>query len=176
MQDGLQRYVAAIGPLGPDKGQGGKFLVLPPGFEGASPPGYFTASSPTYSVTVFLRGFQKDGRTDDAVALMKQIKVYPLDKADAPPAMEFLNGSGRPIDTLFPDNFRFFELLAMLVDEEPADNFGPLERFQMQAIGIENSKPFKPDAKTRGLLDEAARLGGAIARANTFASPAPGVF
>jgi hypothetical protein len=90
--------------------------------------------------------------------------------------MEFLNGSGRTIDTLFPDNFRFFELLAMLVDEEAAENFDPLERFQMQAIGIEKGKPFSPDAKARALLDEAARLGGAIARANTFASPAPGVF
>jgi hypothetical protein len=90
--------------------------------------------------------------------------------------MEFLNGSGKPIDTLFPDNVHFFELLAMLVDEEPAENFDPLERFQMQTIGIEKGKPFKPDAATRDLLDEAARLGGAIARANTFASDAPGVF
>ena len=107
---------------------------------------------------------------------MKQIKVYPLGQASAPPAMEFLNGSGQTIDTLFPDDVRFFDLLAMLVDEEPAENFEPLERFQMQAIGIEKGKPFKPDAAARALLNEAARLGGAIARANTFASPAPGVF
>jgi hypothetical protein len=177
IQDGLQRYISDIGPLGPDKGQGGKFLILPPDFEGQPPAaGYFVARSPTYSVTVFMRGFQKEGRTDAPVALMKQIKVYPLDEADAPPPMEFINGSGQQIDTLFPDNARFFELLAMIVDEEPADCFGPLERFQMQAIGIEKGKPFKPDDKARARLDEAARLGGAIARANTFASPGPGVF
>ena len=35
IQDGLQRYLADIGPLGPDKGNGGKFLVLPPGYTGA---------------------------------------------------------------------------------------------------------------------------------------------
>ena len=176
IQDGLQRYIADIGPLGADKGEGGKFLVLPPGFEGDPPAGYFAAHSLTYSVTVFLRGFQKDGSTDEAVSLMKQIKVYPLAKAGAPPKMEFLNGSGKAIDTLFPDDARFFDLLAKLVEEEEADNFGPLERFQMQAIGIDKGKPFKPDAKARALLDEAARLGGAIARANTFASPAHGVF
>ena len=34
LQDGLQRYLADIGPLGPDKGNGGKFLVLPPGYTG----------------------------------------------------------------------------------------------------------------------------------------------
>ena len=51
LQDGLQRYIADIGPLGPDKGKGGKFLVLPPGFAGSVPEGYFVARSPTYSVT-----------------------------------------------------------------------------------------------------------------------------
>ena len=129
IQDGLQRYIADIGPLGADKGQGGKFLVLPPDFKGEPPAGYFVSRALTYAVTVFMRGFQKDGRTDEAVALIKQTKVYPLAKAGAPPAMEFLNGSGKAIDTLFPDDGRFFDLLAKLVDEEPADNFGPLERF-----------------------------------------------
>ncbi len=177
IQDGLQRFIADIGPLGADKGQGGKYLVLPPGFEGAPSAGYFLARSPTYAVTVFLRGFQKDGSTDEAVALMKQIKVYPLAQAGSPPTMQFLNGSGQAIDTLFPDDVRFARpCWPSLVDEEPAGNFGSLERFQMQAIGIEKGKAFNPDAATRDLLDEAARLGGAIARANTFASPTPGVF
>ena len=101
---------------------------------------------------------------------MKEIKVYPLAKASSPPPMEFMNGSGKDIDTLFPDNFRFFELLAMLVDEEPLESFGPLERSMMQAIGIEKGKAFKPDDRTKALLSEAARLGGAMARANTYAS------
>ena len=176
LQDGLQRYLADIGPLGPDKGTGGKFLILPPGFSGTVPEGYFVSRSPTYSVTFAVRGFQVEGKTDQAVGLMKQIKIYPLDKAAAPPSMQFMNGSGHDIDTLFPDNFRFFELLAMLVEEEPLESFGPLERFQMQAIGIEKGRPFAPDEKTKALLQEAARLGGAMARANTYASAAPGVF
>ena len=73
--------------------------------------------------------------------------------------MEFMNGSRRDIDTLFPDNFRFFELLAMLVDEEPLESFGPLERFQMQAIGIEKGKPFNPDEK-----DESPTVRGRASR------------
>jgi hypothetical protein len=121
LQDGLQRYLADIGPPGPDKGKGGKFLVLPPGYQGSVPDGYFVIRSPTYSVMFAMRGFQVDGKTDEAVALMKQTKVYPLDKASSPPPMEYINGSGKEIDTLFPDNFRFFELLAMLVEEEPQE-------------------------------------------------------
>ena len=64
-----------------------------------------------------LRGFQVNAQTDQAVGLMKQIKVYPLATAAALPAMAFINGSDRDIDTVFPDNFRYFELLSMLVNE-----------------------------------------------------------
>ena len=176
IQDGLQRYLADIGPLGADKGAGGKFLVLPPGFDGEVPEGYFVVESPTYSVTFAVRGFQIDGSTDAAVELMKQIRVYPLKDAESPPAMEFVNGSGHQIDTLFPDDFGFFELLAMIVDEEPAEVFGPLERWLMQAVGIEKGTPFTPDDSTKAVLDQAARLGGAMARVNTYASSAPDVY
>ena len=93
LQDGLQRYLADIGPLGPDKGKGGKFLVLPPGYQGSMPEGYFVVRSPTYSVAFAVRGFQIEGKTDQAVGLMKQIKIYPLDNASSPPPMEFMNGS-----------------------------------------------------------------------------------
>ena len=95
---------------------------------------------------------------------MKQIKISPLDKAASPPAMQFMNGSKQDIQTVFPDSFRFFELLAMLVQEEPLESFTPFERFQMQPIGIEKGKPFSPDDNTKALLQEAARLGGHRAR------------
>ncbi len=166
--DSLQRYLVDIGPLGPDKGQGGKFLFLPPEYKGEVPEGYFVVRSPTYTVGWGIRGFKVDGKTDQAVALMKQTKVYPLSKGPQP--MEFLNGSGKPIDTIHPDTIAFFEMLAQLVNEEPADVFSPLERFHMQAIGIEKGQPFNPDPKTRTLLSEAARTGSAMARANSFAS------
>src|SRR5262249_61085551 len=80
IQDGLQRYLADVGPLGPDKGQGGNFLVCPPGYDGKVPDGYFAFRSPTYSVGFAVRGFQVEGKTAPAVALMKQIKIYPLTK------------------------------------------------------------------------------------------------
>ena len=168
--DTLQRFLVDIGPLGPDQGKGGKYLFLPPDYTGEVPEGYFVVKSPTYSVSYFLRGFKVDGKTDQAVALMKQLKVYPLAKAADAPEMEFLNGSGQPIDTIHSDNITFFEMLSQLVNEEPAEVFTPLERFTMQAIGIEKDKPFSPDAKAKALLADAARAGAAMARANSFAS------
>jgi hypothetical protein len=168
IQDGIQRYLVDIGPLGPDQGNGGKYLVLPPDHDGEVPEGFFVVRSPTYSALVALRGFQVDGSTEHAVHLIRGLQIYPLN-ADPRPAMEFLNGSRQPIDTVFPDDDRFFDLLAKLVDEEPAEIFEPLARSQMQAIGIGKQTVFAPDARMRELLGEAARAGSAVARANTFA-------
>ena len=174
--DARQRYLVDIGLPGPDKGKGGKYLFLPPGYTGEAPKGYFVVKSPTYIVGFGMRGFKVDGKTDQAVALMKQTKVYPLAKASSPPKMEFLNGSGKPINTIHPDTAAFFEMLAHVVNDEPAEVFTPFERFYLQAIGVEKGKPFNPDQKTKTLLSEAARVGGAIARANSYASPIPDTY
>ncbi|MEI9991702.1 MAG: DUF1254 domain-containing protein [Rhizomicrobium sp.] len=170
--DARQRYLVDIGPLGPDKGKGGKFIFLPPGYDGAVPDGYFVVRSPSYVIGFGMRGFKVDGRTDQAVALMKQTRIYPLAAASHPPVTEFFNGSGKAIDTIHPDTVAYFEMLAELVATEPADLFTSLERFHMQAIGIEKSKPFAPDTKARALLGDAARAASAMARSISFASRA----
>jgi hypothetical protein len=174
--DALQRYLVSFGAPGPDKGQGGKYLFLPPGNTSKPPSGYFVTKSPTYSVIIGLRGFKVDNKTDQAVALFKQLKVYPLAQAAHPPQMEFLNGSGKPIDTIHSDNFSFYEALSALVNEEPADVFTPLERFFMQAIGIEYGKPFNPGEKDKTLLNDAARTAAAMARVNSFDSADRGTY
>jgi hypothetical protein len=65
----------------------------------------------------------------------------------------------------------FFETLALLVNQEPAEVFTPLERFQMESIGIVKGRLFNPDAKAKALLSEVARTGSAMARVNSFGSP-----
>jgi hypothetical protein len=132
--------------------------------------------SPTYSVILGVRGFKVDNKTDVPVALMKQLKIYTLVQKDHPPQIEFLNGSGKAIDTIHSDNISFYEALAALVNEEPADVFTPLERFYMQAIGIEYGKPFQPAEKDKTLLNDAARTAAAMARANSFDAPGRGTY
>jgi hypothetical protein len=101
---------------------------------------------------------------------MKTMRIYPLARAGDPPAMTFLNGSGKAIDTIFPDTYGYFESLAALVEKEPVDAIPPSDRFLLASIGIEKGKSFTPDTKTKQLLAEAARAGAAMARANSFAS------
>jgi len=43
--DAWFRYIADIGPFGEDKGKGGKYLILPPDYNGEIPEGYFTEVS-----------------------------------------------------------------------------------------------------------------------------------
>ena len=71
------RYVADMGIAGPDKGQGGKYLFLPPGYDGEVPEGYFTYRSPTFTNWVVLRAL-------GGVPAMKQTRIYPLAEADRP--------------------------------------------------------------------------------------------
>ena len=171
--DMWQEQIAGIGPTGADQGQGGKFLLLPPGHEGPVPDGYLVGKSKTFGVVLGVRGFLVDGKPDEAVALMKSSKIYPLSQAGSPPAMTFVNGSGKEIDTLFRDDFRYFEDLATLIEREPADIIDTADRFQLASIGIEKGKPFAPDEDRKAVLGEAARLGSAMARTNSFASTDP---
>ena len=41
-------YVGDVGNAGPDKGKGGKYLLLPPGYDGEIPEGYFVLRTSTY--------------------------------------------------------------------------------------------------------------------------------
>jgi len=168
-----QGSLIGLGSTGVDKGKGGKLLLLPPDHEGQAPAGYFTAKSPTYGVWFGVRAFLVEGKSDQALAMMKSMKTYRLANAGDPPAMIFLNGSGKAIDTIFPDTYEYFESLAAVVEKEPVDVVPPSDRFLLASIGIEKGKPFAPDTKTKQLLAEAARAGAAIARANTFASRDP---
>jgi hypothetical protein len=165
-----QHEVMGIGPMGFDKGKGGKLLLLPPDFKGDTPTGYISAKSSTFGVVLGVRGFQVEGKPDKAVALMKTTRIYPLSQAANPPQTRFVNGSHRQIDTVFSDDAQFFDDLAVMIEREPHEVIPSHERFQLAAIGIEKGKPFKPEPARRKLLDEAARLAAAIARANSFAS------
>ncbi|WP_235911868.1 DUF1254 domain-containing protein [Mesorhizobium xinjiangense] len=87
-------YVGDVGNAGSDKGKGGKYLLLPPGYDGTVPDGYFVMRSPTYGNLLFYRGFLEDGSTRTAVEnTRKYLKVYNLSEADNPPPMKFVNGS-----------------------------------------------------------------------------------
>src|SRR5262249_5741674 len=116
------RYVTDIGNAGPDKGQGGKFLFLPPDHQGEVPEGYFAFRSPTFGDILFLRGFMQDGDTAPGVASLKAgVRIYKLAEAASPPPTTFFDMSGMAINTVHANDFSFFEELDELIQEEPVE-------------------------------------------------------
>src|SRR5262245_28494232 len=103
---------------GIDQGKGGKFLLLPPDFKGEASQGYFVVKCTNYQMSMGVRGFLVDGKPDKAVASLKTTKIYPLSQAGKHPQMTFVNGSGKELDTVFPDTYEFFTDLAQLIERE----------------------------------------------------------
>lgn len=79
------KWVADVGITGADKGMGGKYLLLPPGYTGDVPDGYIVVRPNTYGVWTFFRAFLVGGKTEPGVeGVRKALKIYPLAQADNP--------------------------------------------------------------------------------------------
>ncbi len=163
------RFFGDVGLPGPDAGKGGKFLLLPPGFKDTVPEGYFVYRSPTNTAFVFLRAFYQDPKNlAPAVALIEQSKIYPLNGKETARPMQFPDASGVPVDMLPIRDGSAFDELKKLVESEgtslaDSDGLGMLA-----SIGIAKGTPFEPDAKTRAILDHAAKTAYKMSRVIGF--------
>lgn len=178
MDDAGFRYVADFGALGPDKGEGGKYLLLPPGYEGDVPEGYFVLESPTFH-NWFLGRLSPDPEAGPApvVAAMKEVmNIYPLSAADNPSAETFVNISGVQHNTVHANDIEFYDELNEAVQREPEGVFGAERTGAMAAIGIKKGEPYAPDARMTGILTEAAAIANATARALTYAGRDPKIY
>lgn len=165
------QYITDIGNAGPDKGQGGKYLLLPPGYKGNVPDGYFVFHSKTFGVWLMGRGFKVDGDPKPGSESIKNnLRIYPLAQGANPPAMNFINASGVELNTIHANDFGFYEELNQVVQEEPSQALDPERLGLFASIGIEEGKPFAPDARMKKILTEAAAVGNATNRALLFRS------
>ena len=162
--DAWFRYMQDIGPAGPDKGKGGKYLVLPPDYEGDIPEGYFVVKSKTYNVWVFMRASIAKGLDAAAKNVKENLRIYPLSKKDNPPEMEFISGSGVAFNTIHANNNLFYEHLNEWIQEEHIDMLDPETRGLFASIGIEKGKPFRPDERMKKILTDAVAIANAAAR------------
>lgn len=162
-------YFGDIGFFGPDQGKGGEFLILPPGYEGDVPDGYFVYRSGTNNVFLFLRAFFKDPNDlAPAVERLEQSKIYPLGEKDSAKPMEFPDASGMAINMLPRSDATAFEQLKYLVDTEGANLAGADWLGMLASIGIVPGQPFEPDARTRKILNQAAKAAYKASRAIGF--------
>ncbi len=168
VNDAWFRYVVDLGVIGADKGKGGKYLVLPPGYKGDVPSGYFVVRPKTFWNWAFVRGSTAKGLKPEVAMMKSTLKVYPLAKAENPPKTEFIDVSGVSYNTISGNDFGFYEDLNQVIQKEPIDSLDPETRGLVASIGIVKGKPFKPDARMKKLLTEAVAIGNATARALLF--------
>ena len=169
VDDAYFRWITDVGVTGPDKGKGGKYLFLPPGFEGDVPEGYFVVRPRTFRNWLMMRAFVIDGDLQKSVQSVKAgWRLYPLAEAQKPREPHFVDLTGKKYNTIHPNDFEFFEDLNSIVQYEPADAFNPEIVGQFAAIGIKKGQPFSPDARMKKILAESAAIGNASARAISF--------
>ncbi len=160
IDDGWQAALEDVGPAGVDKGKGGKYLILPPGYAEKVPDGYIGLPSDTYQTYALLRSILKSGSETDiakAVAYGKRVKVYPLSQAANPPSTVFVDAIDVVFDSTIPYDLNFFQSLDRFVQYEPWLERDKAMIDQLKSIGIEKGKPFNPDPKTQTTLNGAAR-------------------
>ncbi len=168
IDDAWFRYVGDFGMAGPDQAKGGKFLLVPEKYRGELPEGYHVMRTPTKGNWIPWRGFQVEGSTKIAVDQSKQMfKVYPLSKRDNQPEMNFINVSGVPHNTIHRMDYLYWEELNAAIQRENLEGLDPEIRGLLTAIGIEKGKEFKPDARMKKILTDAANIASVTARALT---------
>ncbi|MFC0449423.1 DUF1254 domain-containing protein [Rhodococcus jostii] len=171
-------YVTDIGLAGPDQGRGGRYLFLPPDYQGDVPAdGYFVCRSNTYGNILGLRGFLHDGDPAPAArAITEGLRIYPLAVAADPPEMNFVNASGQSMNTIHATDFTFFEEVDEVVQEEPNSAIDPETLGLLASVGIVKGTQFAPDSRMKAVLVEAAAVGNATARANAYRSRLDGAY
>lgn len=167
LDDAYFEYVGDIGLGGPDRGKGGKYLVVGKDYKGEIPKGYFVLKTKTYRHWLLTRPYQIPGETlEETLAKYKAgVKIYPLADAKKPQANEFMNLSGKKYNTIHATDSSFYNELNEVIQYEAANTGNPEMLGLAKAIGIEKGKPFNPDTRLQGILSEAATLGNAAGRA-----------
>jgi hypothetical protein len=178
-------WIIDVGFPGPDRGEGGKYLILPPGYDGPVPDGgFFVARSKTTRVLYATRSFLVNDDPKPAVEnIKKSMKIYPytpggygtsiataldgkvrLEVNPPPPPTKFVEASGKSFNTIPPSDYSFFEMINDAIQQEPADSYNTELAGQLAAIGIVKGKPFAPDARMKKILTDAAAIGNAAGR------------
>lgn len=188
VNDAFFRFVTDMGGVGPDRGKGGTYLILPPDYKGdlkhkegsaevemmvgGVKKKVYVSKSSSYINWLILRGFLVDGKPDSSSKMFREgLKIYPLAKADNPPEMHFINGSGKFFNTIHANDYHFYPELDAVIQREPIELIDPELRGLLASIGIQKGKQFSPDARMKAILSDAMAIGNATARSLYFNPP-----
>ena len=167
--DCWQRPISFLGEGGPDRGMGGRYLVIGPGHE--APPGVsdFVVRSPTMNVFVGFRALDVDPAR--ANALMERFSMWPHDGPTPAEPTSFLRPHGRAWSQVPPRGLAYWERLAAALQREAdtaTDGVMAAILAMLEPLGFGSKRPFAPTTRQRRLLEDAEQVGSLMAQASAF--------
>ena len=171
VNDFWQRPVVDLGLAGPDKGAGGKYLIIGPGQK--QPEGIdfeYVYESGTMNILYGIRILTPD--PEEGKRLLDAFKAYPASDPNKERKYAKVDGEWFQYQ---PRGLKFWERLHGILQKEPVAERDRFMVASLRFLGIEKGKPFNPDARQKKILEEATLVGEAMAQANSFESRFHGV-
>ena len=167
-----QRPITDVGQTGPDKGQGGKYLILPPGGPEINNPEFTTLRSPTNQVWFATRGLGADPVA--AEATVRGYQLYAYDDRPRPPVTKFVPVAGKDWTSEQPRDLRYWEWLHAVLEPEPIEERDRFFYGMLIPLGLEKGKPFQPDERQKKILEQAAVFGDLLGRLTAYSKRVEG--
>ena len=172
VNDIWQRPITDMGQTGPDKGKGGKYLILPPGSAPVKARGYTVIKSPTNQVWWGSRGLSPD--IVEAEATLRRHRLYKWADRATPRQTSYIPVGGREWASWQPSDISYFQQLRDVLEPETAEIRDGYFHAMLRSLGIRKGMPFAPDDRQKRILGEAAQMGELMARTNAFEKRFPG--
>ncbi len=170
--DFWQRPITDMGLTGPDRGAGGKYLLIGPGQEvPLDVTGYRVMQSPTNNIMHGFRVLTTDPQ--EAEALKSSYQVYSFAQRENPRKTQIIPAAGKPWSGWPASSTDYWRLLAKMLNEEPVHERDLMMVAMLKPLGIEKGQPFQPDARQQKILEQAAVVGEAMARCLSYAKRQP---
>jgi hypothetical protein len=162
--DFFQLSLGDLGLIGQDKGKGGKYLIIPNGYDMSKldTKGYFVVNVTTNKIMIGTRFLSPD---QAEVKKMKETFLIGKYGETLKPA-KFISNTNKRFEGTPPSGLKYFELAHQFIQDEPEKQEDKLFYTYMRYFGIENGQPFNPSAALKTTLAEGANLGELMCRAN----------
>lgn len=161
-----QLNIMDVGAMGPDQCKGGKYLIVPHGNDMPDVAGYFMVRMPSQNLGIGLRALDPD--YEKGMAWIRSLKLYPYEKRNNPPETKFIDANNKTWSHMQPRGMAYWERLADIINNEVVQEHDRVMMAMLKSLGIEKGKTFNPDERQKKILTEAALVGEAMAKANTF--------
>lgn len=168
IDDAWQRPVTDLGQSGPDKANGGRYLVTGPEQVIKDPQADFSVRSQTNNIMYLYRVLETDPKK--AEQLKKAVRIYPYAKRFNPPETNFLTPK-KDVELALhvqPRGMDYWRRLHEILQREPVAERDRFFMAMLKPLGIRIGYPFKPDERQTKVLTDAAFVGEAMARTTSF--------